>query len=114
MDAYSDTLNWIYNLRGGVIDLRLDRMRQALSLFAHPERQFPALHIAGTNGKGSTAAMLHRVLTLAGYRTGLYTSPHLVAFTERIRVGDAEVSREEVVEIAEKITRRTGAADVQL
>ena len=62
MDAYSETLNTIYNLRGGVIDLRLDRMHQALSLFGHPEKQFPSFHIAGTNGKGSTAAMLHRIL----------------------------------------------------
>src|SRR5918999_6419315 len=100
MDPYSDTVNWIYTLRGGVIDLRLDRMRQALSLFDHPERQFPALHIAGTNGKGSTAAMLHRVLSLAGYRAGLYTSPHLVAFTERIRVGDQAISRDDVVALA--------------
>ena len=69
MNAYSETLDWIYNLRGGIIELRLDRMRQAMSLFGHPERQFRAFHIAGTNGKGSTAAMLHKILTLAGFRT---------------------------------------------
>jgi dihydrofolate synthase/folylpolyglutamate synthase len=114
VDAYSDTLNWIYNLRGGVIDLRLDRMRRALSLFGHPERQFPALHIAGTNGKGSTAAMLHRTLTLAGYRTGLYTSPHLVSFTERIRVGEQEISQPEVVALAREINERTSKAGVAL
>jgi dihydrofolate synthase / folylpolyglutamate synthase len=114
MDKYSETLERIYNLRGGTIDLRLDRMEQALALFDHPEKKFPSIHIAGTNGKGSTSAMMHRILSLAGYRTALYTSPHLVSFTERIRVGDAEVSREEVVAIAEEITRRTGAADVPL
>src|SRR5438132_6761231 len=92
MDAYSETLYRIYNLRGGVIDLRLDRMDLALALFGHPEKQFPSFHIAGTNGKGSTAAMIHRILSLAGYRTALYTSPHLVCFTERIRVGDVEIS----------------------
>lgn len=114
MDAYSDTLNWIYNLRGGVIDLRLDRMGEALSLFGHPERQFPALHIAGTNGKGSTAAMLHRVLTVAGYRTGLYTSPHLVSFTERIRVGDREISQGDVVALARELNERLTAAGIAL
>lgn len=114
MDAYSETLNWIYNLRGGVIDLRLDRMDQALALFGHPERQFPALHIAGTNGKGSTAAMLHHILTLAGYRTGLYTSPHLVSFTERIRVGDQEISPEDVVALAREINARITAAGIAL
>jgi dihydrofolate synthase/folylpolyglutamate synthase len=114
MDAYSETLNWIYNLRGGEIDLRLDRMRQALSLFGHPERQFPAFHIAGTNGKGSTAAMLHRALTLAGYRSGLYTSPHLVSFTERIRVGEEEIPPEEVVALAREINGRLTASAVTL
>jgi dihydrofolate synthase/folylpolyglutamate synthase len=114
VDTYSETLHWIYNLRGGVIDLRLDRMDQALSLFGHPEREFPALHIAGTNGKGSTAAMLHRILTLAGYRTGLYTSPHLVSFTERIRVGDQEISPDEVVALAREINERIAAANIAL
>ncbi|MGE5302249.1 MAG: bifunctional folylpolyglutamate synthase/dihydrofolate synthase, partial [Alphaproteobacteria bacterium] len=85
--SYSETLERIYNLRGGEIDLRLDRMERALSLFDHPEKQFPSFHIAGTNGKGSTAAILHRILTLGGYRAALYTSPHLVSFTERMRVG---------------------------
>ncbi|MDH3442608.1 MAG: Mur ligase family protein, partial [Deltaproteobacteria bacterium] len=114
MNAYSEALNWIYNLRGGVIDLRLDRMERALSVLGHPERQFPALHIAGTNGKGSTAAILHRTLTLAGYRTGLYTSPHLVSFTERIRIGDQEITPDEVVELVCEIRERIIAAGVSL
>jgi dihydrofolate synthase/folylpolyglutamate synthase len=114
VDSYSETLNSIYSLRGGVIDLRLDRMRAALSLFDHPERQFPAVHVAGTNGKGSTAAMLHRILSLAGYRTGLYTSPHLVSFTERIRIGDQEISPEEVVGLAQEINERIVDAGVAL
>ena len=86
----------------------------ALALFDHPENQFRSLHIAGTNGKGSTAAMLHRILSLAGYRTALYTSPHLVSFTERMRIGDAEISREEVVNLADEIWQQTGAAGVAL
>src|ERR1700751_5548605 len=114
MDAYSETLHRIYNMRAGEIDLRLDRMTQALSLFDHPEKKFPSFHIAGTNGKGSTAAMLHRILCLAGYRTALYTSPHLVSFTERIRVGDQEISRDEVVGLAEEITAQIASADLPL
>jgi dihydrofolate synthase/folylpolyglutamate synthase len=112
--SYSETLNRIYNLRGGVIDLRLDRMDRALALFDHPEKAFPSFHIAGTNGKGSTAAMLHRILCLGGYRTALYTSPHLVAFTERIRVSDQEISPDEVVALAEEVWQRTLAADIPL
>jgi len=114
MDGYSETLTRIYNLRSGEIDLRLDRMNQALSLFGHPEQKFPSLHIAGTNGKGSTAAMLHRILSLAGYRTALYTSPHLVSFTERIRISDKEITPEDVVALAKEITERTAAVDVTL
>ncbi len=114
MDSYTDTLNWIYNLRGGVIDLRLDRMDRVLALFDHPQKKFPSLHIAGTNGKGSTAAMLHRILSLAGHRTALYTSPHLISFTERIRVGNQEISAEDVVALAEEIRERISAADIPL
>ena len=114
MDAYAEILNWIYNLRGGEIDLRLDRMNQALSLFDHPEQKFLSFHIAGTNGKGSTAAMLHRILTLAGYRTALYTSPHLVSFTERIRIGDKEITSDEVVALAEEVRQCIAGADVAL
>jgi dihydrofolate synthase/folylpolyglutamate synthase len=114
MDKYSETLEYIYHLRGGMIDLRLDRMERALELFDHPERQFPSLHVAGTNGKGSTSAMLHRVLSLAGYRTALYTSPHLVSFTERMRVGDDEISPDEVIALAGEVRQRTEAAEVPL
>lgn len=114
MDKYSETLNWLYGLRGGEIDLRLDRMGRALALFDHPEQKFPALHIAGTNGKGSVSAMLHRILSLAGYRTALYTSPHLVSFTERIRIGDGEIGPDEVVALADEIRNRTEGANIPL
>src|SRR5204862_7361364 len=97
MDRYSETLEKIFNLRGGVIDLRLDRMNNALGLFDHPENDFRSIHIAGTNGKGSTAAMLHNRLWVAGHRTALYTSPHLGSFTERIRIGDEEPAEGDVV-----------------
>src|SRR5689334_3022786 len=114
MERYFETLQKIFNLRGGIIDLRLDRMSQALALFNHPENQFPSLHIAGTNGKGSTAALLHNILRQAGYRTALYTSPHLESFTERIRIGQEEIPQAEVVSLADEIWQRTAAANVPL
>jgi dihydrofolate synthase/folylpolyglutamate synthase len=114
MERYFETLEKIFNLRGGIIDLRLDRMRQALALFNHPENQFPSLHIAGTNGKGSTAALLHNILHHAGYRTALYTSPHLESFTERIRIGHEEIAQTEVVSLADEIWQRTAEANVPL
>ena len=114
MRTYSETLNYIFNLRGGEVDLRLHRVSRALSLLGHPERRYPAFHIAGTNGKGSTAAMLHRILTTHGYRTALYTSPHVVSFTERIQVGDREISPEEVIELTETIKVSMARAGVML
>ena len=114
MSHYSEILERIYNLRGGEIDLRLDRVRLALACFDYPENRFSSLHIAGTNGKGSTAAILHRILTTAGYRTGLYTSPHLVSFTERIRIADQEITTDEVEDLANEIWRETEAAGIQL
>ncbi|MGH7795079.1 MAG: bifunctional folylpolyglutamate synthase/dihydrofolate synthase [Candidatus Binatia bacterium] len=114
MASYSETLDRIYNLRGGIIDLRLDRMERALALFGQPHEAFPSIHIAGTNGKGSTAAMLHRILSDGGYRTALYTSPHLVSFTERIRIDGEEIAAQDVVAIAGEIWRETAAADVAL
>ncbi len=114
MPSYSETLDYIFNLRGGEIDLRLHRVAQALSLFDHPERRYPAFHIAGTNGKGSTAAMLHRILCAQGYRTGLYTSPHVSSFTERIRVGDQEIAPEEVVGLAKTLKDRLAGEGISL
>ena len=114
MASYSETLERIYHLRGGIIDLRLDRVAGALDLFGHPEQKFPSIHIAGTNGKGSTSAMLQRILSLAGYRTALYTSPHLVSFTERIKIGDEEITEDEVVAIADEIWQRTSSAAIAL
>src|SRR5881296_2812779 len=74
-------------------------MRAALARRGHPEARWPALHVAGTNGKGSTAAMVEAVLRAAGYRTGLYTSPHLVDFAERIRAGGRTIPHRTVVEL---------------
>ena len=112
MDNYLDTLQKIYRLQGGIIDLRLDRMDRALALFGHPEAAYPSIHIAGTNGKGSTAAMVHRILSEAGYRTALYTSPHLVSFTGRMRIGDNEIGQEDVAAIADEIWRETATAEL--
>ena len=82
-------------------------MRAALARLGIPERRFPALHVAGTNGKGSTAAMLDAILTAAGHRAGLYTSPHLVDFTERIRVGGRAIPRDAVVELVAEMRAAT-------
>ena len=72
------------------VEMGLDRVRRALARLGDPQRRYLTVQIAGTNGKGSTAAMAEAILRAAGLRTGLYTSPHLARFTERIRVGGRE------------------------
>src|SRR6476619_2777624 len=73
----------------------LEHMRVLLRALDHPERQYPGVLIAGTNGKGSTAATLASILQSSGVRTGLYTSPHLIRINERIRINGEEISDDE-------------------
>jgi dihydrofolate synthase/folylpolyglutamate synthase len=115
MTEYQRTVEWLYALEAAKgMDFKLERVALALQRLGDPHRSFPSLHIAGTNGKGSVAAMLHAVLGAAGYRTGLYISPHLVELTERIRVGGAEISRPEVVALAAEIRAAAAARGVDL
>ena len=71
------------------------------TLLQHPENKFKSIHVAGTNGKGSTSHMLAAVLQKAGYKTGLYTSPHLKDFRERIRINGKMIEKSEVVKFVE-------------
>src|ERR1017187_2157549 len=91
----------------------LAHMRVLLQGMDHPERRFPSVLIAGTNGKGSTAATLASILRASGLKTGLYTSPHLVRINERIQVNGKEISDDdfaslhgEVDRVAEKLVAR--------
>src|SRR6266852_4398325 len=94
--GYADVLASLYALEAAKgMDFKLERVALALKNLGDPQRQFAAVHIAGTNGKGSVAAMVHSILHAGGHRVGLYTSPHLVSFTERIRIGDAPVTEYE-------------------
>src|SRR5271165_2889186 len=77
-------------------DLRLDRMRHLLRLLGDPHGRCRIIHIAGSKGKGSTAAMLAAILGQAGYRTGLFTSPHLCRVEERMQVDGVPISAEEL------------------
>ena len=83
---WEDALRRLYALERRGIKLDLDRVAACLEAIGRPDRSFASILVAGTNGKGSTAAALASALARAGYRTGLYTSPHLIDFRERIRV----------------------------
>ena len=81
----------------------LQGIRALLNSTGNPHTSFSSIHIAGTNGKGSTASMIAAMLTAAGYKTGLYTSPHVVDFTERIRINGKPIPQRDVVEILRKL-----------
>ena len=83
---YIEELSWKGSIYG------LDRMRVLLEKLGNPEKKFKAVHVAGTNGKGSTSAMIASVLKEAGYKTGLYTSPHLISYNERLKINGIDIS----------------------
>ena len=106
MSEYQERLDALYKLEFFGMKLGLENIRALLEELGHPERKFDSIHIAGTNGKGSVAAMLAAVHQVAGKRTGLYTSPHLVDFRERIRINGEMISQEKVVKFLERIWPR--------
>src|SRR6185312_4089524 len=83
----------------------LAHMRVLLGALDHPERRFPGVLIAGTNGKGSTAATLASILQASGVRTGLYTSPHLIRINERIRINGETISDDEFALLHDMVDR---------
>lgn len=96
-DSYNDCLDTIYSLRRYGIILGLDTIGTILQGLGNPQDTFNSIHVAGTNGKGSIASTLATILHLSGYKVGLYTSPHLVRFNERICINNRQVSNEDVV-----------------
>jgi dihydrofolate synthase / folylpolyglutamate synthase len=92
-------------------DFKLDRMAQLLTLLGDPQRRLPAIHIAGTKGKGSTAIMLSEVLGAAGFTVGLYTSPHIQAFEERMRVNGQQPSPEHIVDLVNRVAEAVDIMD---
>jgi dihydrofolate synthase/folylpolyglutamate synthase len=104
---YADLLARLSAAQALGVDLGLDPVRRALALLGNPQQRFPAVQIAGTNGKGSTAAMTEAILRAVGLRTGLYTSPHLARFTERIRVAGREASGDRLAAL-DRLVSATG------
>lgn len=101
--TYSSAIEYLYGLQKHGIKLGLETMRTLLSRLGNPERRFRSLHIGGTNGKGSTAALTAAMLQAAGYRVGLYTSPHLVDFRERIRINQTMIAEAQVAELTQRL-----------
>lgn len=105
MTGYHASLEYLYSLEKSGIVLGLDNISWLLGLLENPEQCFSSIHVGGTNGKGSVVSMLTDILKSSGYRTGMYTSPHLVDFKERIRVDGEHIRDEEVVELTDRIRK---------
>jgi dihydrofolate synthase/folylpolyglutamate synthase len=103
MRSYPESIEFLYGLQHHGIKLGLETTEALLSRMGAPHRRYPSLHVGGTNGKGATAAMGAAVLQTAGYRVGLYTSPHLVNFRERIRVNGELIAEERVADLVERV-----------
>ena len=101
--TYSSAVAYLYRLQRHGIKLGLETMTALMVRLGTPQTRYRTLHIAGTNGKGSTAAMAAAVLQAAGYRVGLYTSPHLVEFRERIRVNGEMIAESQVAQLTEQL-----------
>lgn len=113
--TYQETLDFlfkqlpVYQLQGGrAYKPGLEQTRRLLALAGRPERQLTTLHIAGTNGKGSTAYMLASILRAAGLRVGLFTSPHIVTYRERIRINGEMIPEEYITRFVEDFLERIG------
>jgi dihydrofolate synthase/folylpolyglutamate synthase len=96
-NTYASCLKAMYGLRRFGIILGLGTIRSILNALGDPQNNFYSIHVAGTNGKGSVAAALSSILQQSGYRVGLYTSPHLVRFNERICINNRQISNDAVV-----------------
>ncbi len=100
---YRNLINELYKRRNKGIKLGLDRVLSVVEKIGCPHNKFKSIHVAGTNGKGSVCKIIYSLLKSHGVSTGLFTSPHLTRFTERIIVNDEEILEDDVLRLAEKI-----------
>lgn len=114
MISYQDAVHFLYALGNEVLTakLGLDRISALLAALGNPERAYRVVHVAGTNGKGSTCAMIDAGLRAAGIRTGLYTSPHLIEPTERIQAGGMQISQDQFARAFEVVHETAGQLDL--
>ena len=101
--GYQETIDWLYGLETMGIKFGLRNISELLELLGNPHKQFRTVHVGGTNGKGSVCAMTASVLKEAGYKVGLYTSPHIVDFRERIQVNGIDISKQWLLKMVEEI-----------
>ncbi|MDP4880259.1 MAG: bifunctional folylpolyglutamate synthase/dihydrofolate synthase, partial [Opitutales bacterium] len=103
MPSYEQTRDYLYSLRNQGSKYGIDRMRVFVEALGHPERKFPSIHVAGTNGKGSTCAMLEALYRSNGYKTGFFNSPHLVHQGERVQVNREILTHSDICSYTEQL-----------
>ena len=110
--AYNQALDYLYSYVDyslkksselAKVHFELGRMRALMEMLGNPQEAYPIIHVAGTKGKGSTSALAASALTTAGYKTGLYTSPHLQDYVERIQIDGQPISHAQLVELVEEL-----------
>tara|TARA_B110000438_G_scaffold293914_1_gene334507 strand:- start:420 stop:1787 length:1368 start_codon:yes stop_codon:yes gene_type:complete len=99
-ENFEEVRTYLYGLRSHGAKYGIDRMRALVEKLGYPEQRYPVVHVAGTNGKGSTVAMLESIFRSAGYRTGMFTSPHLIYQGERVQVDREILPHSEIVKMA--------------
>lgn len=104
---YNETLNYIHSLGNFSMPASLERIKDTLEKLGNPQKKIDAIHIAGTNGKGSVSAMIANVFKTAGYKTGLFISPFIIDFRERIQINGEYISENDLCSYAERV-RQTG------
>jgi dihydrofolate synthase/folylpolyglutamate synthase len=111
-ERYQDSLDFLYsfidyslkrNFRNAAEKFNLDRMRGFMHRLGDPQNDYGVVHVAGTKGKGSVSAFCANILKAQGYRTGLYTSPHMISFTERIRINGEDIPKADMVELVDAL-----------
>lgn len=93
----TDAQAWIENIKRFGSRLDLSRITKALAYLGNPHREFKSIHVAGTNGKGSTSNFIKNILVSAGFKVGLYTSPYVVEFNERIKINQINISDDDLL-----------------
>ncbi|MBS7630094.1 bifunctional folylpolyglutamate synthase/dihydrofolate synthase [Candidatus Bathyarchaeota archaeon] len=100
---YGESLTWLYNFRRILPKRDLNGIKHLLAILENPQEEFESIHITGTNGKGSTVAMIASILKAEGFKVGMFTSPHLSRFTERIVIDESEILETDVLSLLESI-----------
>ena len=111
---YQESLKLLTSQEKFHINLGLERMLKLAEIFNNPQEKLKIIHVAGTNGKGSTCAMLAKALEENGYKTGLFTSPHLKSYTERIKVNFSDISEEKFASFLQKVENASNKNNIQL